>query len=1196
MTLHVHRSTRVEDLVGALNRSLREGWPADPLTPVPIVVGSSGMGRWLRHELATRARSAALLDFLFPRNAFDATAAWLLKAPAQEAEPDEVFWNMRGRALDAWSGPRLVGRVLASLRAQLAMPEFAAVRRYLGASLEEGSKASRLETEPVGAREVAFATLVARTVERLHYDRPHDALAWSRDPGSAPEDMRWVARLLERLEREAELPGVLDATLPSPAAALARLDALPIRPRPRTLHVFGLSTLRPGDKLRIRVIARHLDVHLYLLVPSTAWWGDLRTKREQVRELRKRLETEGYDSIGREELTELFSPNELLASHGGPSRDLQLWLEDADYIDHECPRENVNPKAESSAAPSLLRELQHWVDRADPTPQPEELPWREHSGRASIRVHACHGPLRQCEVLRDELLRRFSADPTLEPRHVLVMTPDVPTYAPLVAAVFSRTAQGAASAEGEGGSRTPNAPRAPAIPVQIADLGLSATNPLADALLRVLALTEERVTTAAVLDLLELAPVRARFLLDDEDLVDVRDMLVGSGARWAWDQDDRARFEQPRLDQNTLRFGLERLALGVLMTDDSELDVLAPTSELGPGAPFEVTSRERVERFGKLASFIDTLDSVRQTLLHPATAEAWHARLCHAMHALTRVEDDLAWQRVQVEDALRERLLQTTDTPLTFERGALEALVAEAFEVQARGDRPITGAVTVCAMEPMRSVPFRVIAMLGLDDRAFPRASTDAAWSPFSSPRPGEHDRRTLDRHLFLESLLCARDALLLFGTGFEPRRGQEVPLSVVATELSELLARGTGMHTSHWPKGAHPLQPWSEQAFLAPAHEGTSIERDALPFDPVWFACRGARLSAEAKEALSTEASQAAPHTWPIDRTAPTALTASALAIGLVNGACTLLRDRLGIKLSKKAVEIPSREPLELDALDGWSLRDRILAVLDEADELHPNTKQSTLTAFEQRLRAEGILPLHAGGHGVLVELERDATDLFERAREAGTRLPRVVASVVVDGLRLSAVASDVRSLRESGGARDILVKTASNAPNEKTLLSSWVTLLVMRAAGHDFDAIRILGTAGERRLVAPTAATPKDAQVALKTLVSAYFECRKRPLPLFPSLSFKLVQTHQASPDLELAALLERCSAQWNGSPHEAGTRHDRWVSTLYPDLDLSDLAEIPDVLEWAVTVWGPLATELAPRPRASRKSKSAEKDKAP
>jgi exodeoxyribonuclease V gamma subunit len=1183
MTLHVHRSTRVEDLVGALDRSLREGWPADPLTPVPIVVGSSGMGRWLRHELATRARSAALLDFLFPRNAFDATAAWLLKAPARESEPDEVFWDMRGRALDAWSGPRLIGRVLGSLRAQLAMPDFAAVRRYLGTTVEDGAKTMRF----VSAREVAFATLVARTIERLHYDRPHDALAWSRDPSSAPEDMRWVARLLERLETETEPSEKLDAPLPSPASTLARLDALPIRPRPRALHVFGLSTLRPGDKLRIRVLARHIDVHLYLLVPSMAWWGDLRTKREQIRELRKRLETEGYDSIGRDDLNELFSPNELLASHGGPSRDLQLWLEDADYIDNECPREEVGPRPEATARPRLLHELQHWMDRADPTPQAEEHPWREHSGCPSIRVHACHGALRQCEGLRDELLRRFSADPTLEPRHVLVMTPDVPTYAPLVAAVFSRRASGSGSPEGE--------PQAPAIPVQIADLGLSATNPLADAILRVLALTEERVTTAAVLDLLELSPVRTRFQLEDEDLVDLRDMLVGSGARWAWDMDDRARFEQPRLDQNTLRFGLERLALGVLMPDDRELDVLPPTRELGPGAPFEVTSRDRVERFGKLAFFIDTLDTVRRTLLHPATAEEWHARLSYAMQALTRIEDRLAWQRVQVEDALCERLLQTTEASLTFDRGALEALVKEAFDLQAQGDRPVTGAVTVCAMEPMRSVPFRVIAMLGLDDRVFPRASTDAAWSPFSSPRPGEHDRRTLDRHLFLESLLCARDALLLFGSGFEPRRGHEVPLSVVTTELCELLARGTGTPSSVWPKRTHPLQPWSEQAFHTLTQEGTSVESDALPFDPVWFACRKAKLSAESKDAPSAEAQRADLHGWPKDRTAPTALTALGLASGLVNGSCTLLRDRLGIPLSEDAVDIPSREPLELDALDGWSLRDRILAVLDEADERHPSRKQSTLMALEERLRAEGILPLHAGGHGVLVDLERDATDLFKRARESGKRLPGVVASVVVHGVRLSAIASDVRSLDPPSGARDILVKTASKGPNEKTLLSSWITLLVMRAAGHEFEAVRILGTASERRLLAPSGTTPHDAHVVLDTLVSAYLECRKRPVPLFPSLSLKLIQTLQPNPTLELDDVLEACAAHWNGSSHETGARNDRWVSTLYPDLDLADLAELPDLLEWAKTVWGPLAQELAEQPRASRASRRKGKDDA-
>ncbi len=148
----------------------------------------------------------------------------------------------------------------------------------------------------------------------------------------------------------------------------------------------------------------------------------------------------------------------------------------------------------------------------------------------------------------------------------------------------------------------------------------------------------------------------------------------------------------------------------------------------------------------------------------------------------THVEDAAAWIRGQVDDTLASILPDDSVQPLRLDRTAIGVLLQGAFELPAHGDRPVTGAVTVCALEPMRSVPFRVIAVLGLDDGAFPRPGRTPAWDPFATPRPAEHDRRKIDRHLFLEAVLCARDALLLFGNGFEAARGARVPLSVVAS------------------------------------------------------------------------------------------------------------------------------------------------------------------------------------------------------------------------------------------------------------------------------------------------------------------------------------------------------------------------------------------------------------------------------
>lgn len=1171
MSLHVHRSQRVEALVGSLHDVLLHSWPADPFAAVPIVVGSRGMGRWLRHELATRARCAALIDFLFPRNAFEAAAAWLLRDPRGTNEPDAVFWSAQGEHDDPWSGSRLVARVLRAIRAQREHPALAPVRRYLDDAADAGRAPDG--SASVGAREITFAAQVAAVIERLHYDRPDDALAWSREPTAAPDEVRWVAELVAALAREDEVGA------PAPAERLAQLEALSPVPRPRLLHVFGLSTLRPGDKRRLRVLARHLEVHLYVLVPSTAWWGDLTTRAGQMKVLRDKLEQGGLDALDRAEVDELFGTNELLAANGGPSRDLQVWLEGLEYLDHDV--------ASAAPAGSLLAEVQGFVDRAEPTPQPDQAPWQRHRGCSSLEIHACHGPLRQCEALRDELLRRFAADPTLEPRHVLVTTPDIATYAPLVAAVLSRRSAGG-----------PGVPEVPAIPVHVADLGLSSTNPVADALLRALALADERIEASALLGMLALWPVRERFGLAEDDLADVRDLIVGSGVRWAWDALDRAAHDQPKLDQNTIRFGMERLALGVLMPDDDPLGVLEPvtraddTEALGPSVPFDVAARDRVARFGKLAAFCAALDEQRQSLREPATPSAWLTRLRRALDALTHVPDDAAWLTVQVSDTLEERLPSAMGDDLLLDRAGVQALLVDAFELPAKGDRPITGAVTVCAIEPMRSVPFRVIAMLGLDDGAFPRAGRPPAWDPFGAMRPGEHDRRTLDRHLFLESLLCARDALLLFGSGFEPKRGQPEPLAVVAVELDELLARGTGRDAApgdadlpsptSWPTRRHPLQPWSERAF--PDDEAAS-GGEQLPFDPVWYECRAAlaaRPGASGANARPVAASRTA--AWPPEAVPRTTLRADELAAALINGPKELLKQRLGIPEPTSASALLDREPIELVALDGWGVRDRALDALLEDEQAGAarndgsgasNARDQLVDRLHARLRGEGSLPLHAGGRAALEGLVAQARTAQERAQQFGPEhRPALVCQAVVDELTLSAVIADVRvtdveSAKGADAELELVWTTASAEPTERSLLTAWISLLVARAAGTRAARAHVVGVdSKDSRVCVDTA---DEARARLAALVALWRRCRAGVVPLFPKFSCALAEKAPADPGVPLTSTLAECADEWDGTRKFRGARDDPWVSMLYHDVDVEDLADAHgDVLELARQVW--------------------------
>ncbi len=1195
MSLHVHRSPRVEELVDALHEHLVSTWPQDPFAAIPILIGSRGMGRWLRQELATRAGSCARLDFLFPRNAFEAAAVWLLGDPEAASDHETVFWSLRG-AVEPWSGSALVARVLVVLRAEGGGAAFAAVRRYLDASGVSSVN------EPVGSREAAFAMQVAGVIERLHYDRPKHALAWSRAPESAPNEHRWLAVLLSALEAEnGQIAGVGERAFAtkinaSPAARLEALQRLPAQARNRSVQVFGLSTLRPGDKLWLAELSRHLAVHVYTLVPSRGWWGHVRTHRERVKSLHEKLTNESLSSLDRAEVNELFSQNDLLAANGGPSRDLQLWFEEFEYIDEDAGGES----SPASGPRSMLHELQAWLDAADVNPTHETFPWRAQRSCPSVAIHACHGALRQCEALRDELLRVFAKDPTLEPRHVLVMTPDVATYAPLVAAVFGRQSAAARRSDGE----RVTAPELPAIPVNVADLGLRATNAVAEVLLRVLALTDERVTASALLECLSLWPVRKRFGLTEAELPDVRELVLRSGLRWAWDKADRKRHEQPELQQNTVQFALERMALGVLMPDEEPLGCLPETEHFEPTVPLDVASLERVERFGKFAAFAAALVEQRDLLCAPGAAGDWRLRLTRALEMLTLVDDADTWLLAEVTDALGERLPDALGSTVTLAKDAVETLLAEAFELPVRGDRPLGGAVTVCAMEPMRSVPFRIIAMLGLDDGAFPRIGKTPAWDPFATPLFGEHDRRALDRHLFLESVLCARDALWLFGTGFEAKRGTETSLAIVASELQELLVKGCGLTASEakasaWPRRPHPLQPWSATAFA----DSTDRERDRLPYDAVWYEGRAAlaRATMAKPEHVGSHSSDSNA-VWPLEQNAPLQLSVEALAKALENAPRELLKSRLGLTLDRREDELPSREPIELAELDSWSVRDRLLKELERA---HTATAELTAPATDPRphdaqalldepatfverallrLRAEGTLPLHSGGRSELENAVKEVQTVEESAQKLGGEpRPSFHATVQLGALTLLAHAPHVRALTttaDASGEPELLLfwKTPSHTANESLQLTAWLTLLVVCAAGHPVRTAHVVGVTTENNRTFTFAEGPAAATEELQQLVSVWRESRERPVPLFPKLSRKLAElsiklakntlTDVTETDEEL---VEECFDEWNGTfEFPGGLKENPWIATAYPEWTLQDF-DPSELVRVAKLVWG-------------------------
>lgn len=1138
MTLWAHRDTKAERLVAVLAEKLAASWPEDVLTPVTVIVGSRGMQRWLNHELATAHGSVAGVDFVLPGKGFQDATAEVFKAAGRETPDDDE---------GVWSGIGLHQRVVRGIRARVGDPSFERVRKYLG----------ELDG-PVGPRELAFTTEVASVVERLLYDRPDDSLKWMADPSAskrdqedASDDPRWLATLLADLQRGS-------GGVPEPATRLIELRKLrnqDLAPIPTPVFVFGLSSLRPGDKLYLAELARHMDIHLFMLVPSKRWWADIHSRKGERAALKK--------ATSQKEISELLQAfeqaNPMLAANGAPSRDLQIWLEDVGYQADE----DIDPPA----ARTRLEVLQQWIDAAEPPGalgerlQEAGLLEADESALPSIEINACHGPLRQCEALRDDLLRRFAADETLEPRHVLVTTPDLATYAPLIAAVFGREQKGESAV--------------PAIPVHIADLGLTDTNPVAAVLLDVIGLVGARVTATTLLDLLGREPVRTKFRIEDEDLGALQDLVVSSGLRWAWDAEDRARHDQPAVDQNTVRFALERLALGVLMPDPGGFEVVPPGAGLGPAAPLDLPSRDQAVRFGTLAAVCHALQRLQHELTTPATSEVWRARLERVVETLCDVPETRAWQRSRVLSTLHDLLPDdeavedgagtpagTSSPPLEFDAQSIAAILEDAFTVPRGGDRPSTGAVTVCSMEPMRSVPFRVVAMIGMDDGTFPRGSKAPAWSPFAHAKHQEHDRRSLDRHLFLESLLCVREALLIYGRGFESTRGEKVPMSVVVEELHELMTSALGLQAPNDFRRTHPLQPWSETSFEAP---------ERRPYDASWVE---AALARQREPKLAGLAATPLDAKWPADAEPPTSLTARALARALENAPKAFLEQTLGISMTDWSTDVLDREPIELNSLDLWKIRDELLGVVRASS--GPVDVQPLL----QRQRALGVIPFEAGGEVLLQSELENAVVIVEAAEEIGVqRLDDPVGyAFTVEGGHPMTLSTTLPDVRVAEDGRHIHVwMTASNGAKDKLLLEVWISLLIAASTGASVASATVVSGGG----VSTTVRAPStvEARWLLGEAVAVWWRLRREPVPLVPYFSKAVAEAALAETNADPVDLVRGCADRWFDDGDGGTAMSDTAANALFGSMTERDLNERAAWLVGdALRTWVPLISALA------------------
>ncbi len=1083
--VHVRRSNRVERLVGALAHQLDQPL-VDPFAPDIVVVQSRGMERWLSQRLADAHGVCANLVCPFPRSFIDQLF------DAVESSPPEF----------GWTTGQLQWALAQQLPAHLDDPDFAPLRAYLDDDVD-------------GLKCLQLAGVIADRFDQYATYRPDLVASWE---GGAADG--WQATLWR---------GLVETFGPGHRAERARrfLTSVPrVRPEawPERVALFGIPALPPLYVRVLRAASSVMRVDLYLLSPSSEYFADLRSRREIAREVRL---------TGRSaEALHLEVGHPLLASCGRVGQDFQdvLEKEGSPYI--ELP---AIPAAAYETPPldSALHVLQH--DLLTLTERPDaESPRPLLASDRSIAVHVCHAPMREVEVLRDQLQALFDADPTLLPEDVVVMTPDLERYAPYVDAVFGVD-------EGQ-----PHH-----LPYRLADRTLRADSAVVDAVLGLLDLLDSRMKAPDVLDRLTSRPVAARFDVDAAELDTIARWIGETGIAWGVDADHRREVGQPDHEQNTWKFGLTRMLLGFAMTggDDTLFAGVLPYDEIEGDA---------AEALGKLLAFTDALFAHREATRAPRSASEWATALGRLVDDLVRADDREAQKLQRLREAIAELASDAeaagNHAPLPL-RG-VRSLLAQRFESERTTHGFASGGITIGALLPMRSLPFRVVALLGLDDQSFPRRDRSPAFDRITqSRRPGDRSLRDEDRYLFLEAILSARDRLIVTYTGRSIRDNKELPPAVVVSELLDWMdgAFDADEAPSRMVRVHHPLQPFSPTLF------GRDDQR--YSYSPAFAAGAAALLGTRRIPPPFLDGTL---EVTPEERRE---LSLDELEQFLRNPARTLLAGRLGLALDRRLDVLADREPLVPDALERYQLAvpllSRALAGFD-ADALWPV------------LAASGRFPPGVPGRCVYDDLH------------PMVGIVASAASTWLGGDRLRAVPVDLDIPLRDGQTRvvgwldqlwpkaQLDLRYARLSPHHE--LAAWVRHLALCATDAP-DTPRstvLVGRDPDKPLarVIRFRGLPKaDALYELGFIARMHWWAQTQAVAFFPENSLRFLKDttrlHWKSEEDHLDAARARFNKPW-----QSDGRSDPYVRLLFTGLDPFDReAFVPRLARLAELVWGPL-----------------------
>lgn len=1099
--LYIHSSNRVEHLIQALAKVVSVPL-SNPLDKDIIVVQSRGMERWVSMKLAEQLGVWANGWFPFPHSMI-----WYLFKDILNFLPDTSVFEPK---VMTW-------HLMAILPQWVSHPEFIELYHYL-------------QDDESEVKQFQFAWQVANLFDQYIIYRPQWLADWENN--TQPQELendneaRWQAILWRALVQQfgTHHPAKLREDFFQQLLQVGVDKKLSLT----RLAVFGISALPPFHLEMLAKLGSVIDVHIFLLNPCQVYWGDIVSDSEIAH---RTVPLEGKPKTPEDLYLE--KGNTLLASWGKMGRDFIDMLNEYPQIEHKY----FATPGEINLLRCIQSDILHLQERDESNRQ---LISTEDN---SCQIHTCHSRMREVEVLHDQLLARFEANKNLLPKDIVVMVPDIESYAPLIEAVFATTPE-------------PHKK----IPFSIADRSLRNKSALINAFFAILELSQSRFTISEVLNILETPAVRKCFGLLEADLALIRHWINQTGIRWGIDAENRAEMNLPAFEENTWRAGLKRLLLGYALPP-SPLSPLAqpiePTTELEEKSttskpekilpdreerlfqhllPFEGVEGSEALVLGKLVTFAEALFDYVEQFKQSRPVSHWVAFLKQLLARFFIPEEANEADEIQMVHHRLNQLLEETQRVnfnLAISYPVLLLYLRQILEAQAQPDEfPfnfITGSVLFCAMRPMRSIPFEGICLLGMNDQDYPRSTKRVNFDLISqNPSRGDRSRRENDRYLFLEALLSARQFLYISYVGQSVHDNTVIPPSVLVSELQDYI--GNNFIQPDHLVIQHPLQAFSPRYFNQTEMRLFSYSDEYCTASTALLT-EGQGLSRLLNQNYFLEKhffQQPLPESelgveWQV-------CDINRLIRFLIHPTQFLLTQRLGIELpSEENVWADETEPFEIKGLQRYALTQTLV---------EKQLANRDLKAYQAVTKAKGLLPHGRIGDYLYSRMTEEIQFFIAQVQQAMREKKR-------DSLTVNLTFGNKRLIGRLGGLRsEHLVYYRYGKLKAKDHIRMWIYHLILNSLPNDSlpQHSLLIGANGtfEYQPV-------KNSLAILQQLLENYYwQGLKQPLAFFAESSMTYVERlRQGKTEAEA---FEQAWNTWRGNDFAKGEKDDEYYQLCF------------------------------------------------